>query len=81
MIAGAVSLSLADVLVPGTTATRGSGTLVHPGAFLGGLVLGASQSHGTEVGTSPPGGPFQYRRPRNRSEGAGPSASSRGDRT
>jgi hypothetical protein len=78
MIAGAVSLSLAEALVPGTTATRGSGTLVNSGVLHGGLVLGVTQSHGTEVGRCPPGGPFQYRRPRNRDEGAGPSASGRG---
>jgi type IV secretion system protein TrbL len=43
MMAGAVSLSLADALVPGAMATRASGTLVHSGALLGGLVLGAGR--------------------------------------
>ena len=32
MMAGAVSLSLADALVPGAMATRASGALVHSGA-------------------------------------------------
>lgn len=43
MMAGAVSLSLADALVPGAMATRATGTLVHSGALLGGLVLGAGR--------------------------------------
>ena len=43
MMAGAVSLSLADALVPAAMATRASGTLVHSGALLGGLVLGAGR--------------------------------------
>ena len=43
MMAGAVSLSLADVLVPGAMAMRTSGAVVHSGALLGGLVLGAGR--------------------------------------
>jgi type IV secretion system protein TrbL len=43
MMAGAVSLSLADALVPGAMTTRASGTLVHSGALLGGLALGAGR--------------------------------------
>src|SRR6185312_14753538 len=43
MMAGAVSLSLADALVPGAMATRASGTIVHSGALLGGMVLGAGR--------------------------------------
>jgi type IV secretion system protein TrbL len=43
MMAGAVSLSLADALVPAAMATRASGTLAHSGALLGGLVLGAGR--------------------------------------
>ena len=39
MMAGAVSLSLADALVPGAMATRASGAFVHSGAILGGLAL------------------------------------------
>jgi type IV secretion system protein TrbL len=43
MMAGAVSLSLADALVPGAMATRATGTVVHSGALLGGMVLGAGR--------------------------------------
>lgn len=43
MMAGAVSLSLADALVPTAMATRASGALVHSGALFGGLVLGAGR--------------------------------------
>lgn len=43
MMAGAVSLSLADALVPGAMATRASGAVVHSGALLGGMVLGAGR--------------------------------------
>jgi type IV secretion system protein TrbL len=43
MMAGAVSLSLADALVPAAVATRATGTLVHSGALLGGLVFGAGR--------------------------------------
>jgi type IV secretion system protein TrbL len=43
MMAGAVSLSLADALVPGAIATRASGAVAHSGALLGGLVFGAGR--------------------------------------
>jgi type IV secretion system protein TrbL len=43
MMAGAVSLSLADALVPGAVATRASGAVVHSGAVLGGLALTAGR--------------------------------------
>src|SRR5678816_241921 len=43
MMAGAVSLSLADALVPGAMATRASGAFIHSGAVLGGLALGAGR--------------------------------------
>ena len=43
MMAGAVSLFLADALVPGAMATRAGGTLVHSGALLGGLALDAGR--------------------------------------
>jgi type IV secretion system protein TrbL len=43
MMAGAVSLSLADALVPAAMATRASGAVAHSGALLGGLVLGAGR--------------------------------------